>query len=94
MNELVTNSLEHGLSGKDSGTISVEFDIDEQMNHHLIVSDNGTGAEIDELESSDSLGLRLVRNLTNDQLHGTIEFTQDEGLTVKVTFPPTEIRYQ
>lgn len=90
INELVTNSLKHGFDDVTQGEITVEFYMDEELDHHLIVSDNGNGTDVQKLESSDSLGLRLVRNLANDQLHGDIEFIEDDGLTVEVTFPPRE----
>lgn len=85
INELTTNSLKHAFPDGRNGKISINFHLDNDE-YILIVSDNGigfpAGLEIDKVKS---LGLRLVRTLT-DQLGGTIELKRDEGTTFKITF--------
>ncbi len=72
---------------QDGGEIKIDFGYDE--NHKLIlkISDNGKGIPKDfNYEQSESLGLKLVHNLTM-QLNGTVEFFNGVGTTVKLLFP-------
>ncbi len=89
-NELVTNSLIHGLKNNPEGAINVE------LSHHdnqytLIVEDNGCGIppEIDP-ESTDSMGLSLVR-LLSKQLHGSFSFETEAGTKgiLRFAHPPS-----
>ena len=93
INELISNSLKHGFSDRDSGEIRI--DMGQTENHKLIlkISDNGKGIPSDlNIEESDSLGLRLVNNLTT-QLNGKVEFFNNNGTTVKITFPdPNKVK--
>jgi two-component sensor histidine kinase len=52
----------------------------------LIVADDGTGANVESLETGSSLGLRLVRGLVR-QLDGSLSLDAEDGLTVSITFP-------
>ena len=63
------------------------FRLKEAIKHVLIeVSDDGVGFPPDlDWESSPSLGLQLVRNLT-DQIDGTAEMISDGGTTFRITF--------
>jgi len=86
INELVTNSFKHGFKDQTSGEIKIDMGHDENNNYLLKVSDNGKGLpENLKIEESDSLGLRLVNNLTI-QLNGTVEYSSDNGTTVKLVF--------
>lgn len=82
--ELVTNSLKYAFpSGK--GTIKISFNkIDSK--YILQVEDNGVGIpENIDLKKSKSLGLRLVRTLT-DQLGGEVEMEKVRGTKFKIIF--------
>lgn len=92
INELVSNSLKHGFSNGAEGIIKIDMNYDE--NHKLVlkVSDNGKGIPKDlKIENTDSLGLRLVNNLTV-QLNGQVEFFNREGTTVKLIFEDPKYR--
>ncbi|MCB0731651.1 MAG: HAMP domain-containing protein [Ignavibacteriae bacterium] len=87
INELISNSLKHGLSESENGEIKIDMGYDE--NHKLIlkISDNGKGIPKNfNIEKSESLGLRLVYNLTM-QLNGKVEFFNNNGTIVKINFP-------
>ncbi len=87
VNELVSNSLKHGLKDSDSGEIKIDMGYDENNKLILKISDNGSGIPKDfNLEKSESLGLRLVHNLTT-QLNGEIKFFNNNGTKVKLVFP-------
>jgi two-component sensor histidine kinase/HAMP domain-containing protein len=87
INELISNSLKHGFSEVATGEIRIDMGHDENDQLILKISDNGKGIPKDlNIEESDSLGLRLVYNLTT-QLNGTVEFFNNKGTTVKILFP-------
>jgi len=87
INELISNSLKHGFPEKDSGEIKIDFGYDENNKLILKISDNGKGIPKDfDVENSDSLGLRLVNNLTT-QLNGKVDYYNNNGTIVKLVFP-------
>jgi two-component sensor histidine kinase len=86
LNELVTNSVKHGFKGKDNGEVKIDMYQQKEDKLLLEVSDNGNGMPNElNIQQSDSLGLRLVSNLTI-QLNGKVEFFNENGVTVKVLF--------
>ncbi len=92
INELITNSFKHGFKGKDSGKIVIDMHHDENDKLFLKVSDNGIGIPKGlDIKKVDSLGLRLVENLTI-QLCGNIKYYNNNGTTVEIVFK--EIRYR
>jgi len=73
INELVTNSFKHAFPQGKSGEIKIKLTVDETPKINLIIGDNGIGLPPDlDWEDSPSLGLRLVRILTQ-QLDGEIQ---------------------
>lgn len=83
VNELVTNAIKHGRSG---GEIKVCL-LHEGGRLGLRVSDDGPGfPDQFKPDDLDSLGLRLVTALTG-QLGGEIEYANDSGGKVTLTFP-------
>lgn len=87
INELVTNSLKYAFAGRAEGHIRVTFRLDGQ-DTVLIVSDNGRGLPPDtDIESTGSLGLKIVRMLVADQLDGELEIRQDAELAFHMRLP-------
>lgn len=88
VNELVTNSFKHGFKSIKSGKVIIKLYRDDQQQIHLIVTDTGQGfsSEID-WESANTLGLRLVRILT-EQIDGSLDFktSENNGTSFHVTF--------
>jgi two-component system, chemotaxis family, CheB/CheR fusion protein len=97
-NELVLNSLKHGLSkgrGKLSVVLAYKRDPEQPEPGHalddgwaqLIVSDDGAGLpENIDLSKARSMGFRLL-NLLIKQLRGKVEFVTGPGAIVRVEFP-------
>ncbi len=85
VNELVSNALEHAFSDDQTGSLSVQFHVEDGVGT-LVVADDGGGANVEVLETGSSLGFRLVRGLVR-QLDGTLSLDTDEGLAVTITFP-------
>ncbi len=86
VNELVTNSLKHAFLKGRKGTVKVSLDC-AKGDCRLIVDDDGVGLpEGFDWEGADSLGLQLVKVLTN-QLDGTVHVDRGSGTRVEICFP-------
>lgn len=84
VNELLTNAVKHAFPDGE-GTVTVSL---RRRNSRVIleVSDDGKGFPEDiDWESSPSLGLQLVRSLT-EQIDGEVEMISDGGTTFRITF--------
>ena len=85
VNELITNSLKHGFPEGKSGEIGIIFHKQDEK-YILEIKDNGIGFSEDiDYKNTDSLGLQLVNNLT-DQIDGKIEFNTSSGTSFKISF--------
>lgn len=85
LNELITNSLKHAF-GSGPGEIKVSFQKKEPGTYALEVEDNGVGIPEDiDINKSKSLGLRLVRTLTQ-QLGGSLSLEKVQGTKFKIIF--------
>lgn len=87
MNELVTNSLQHAFPTSRPGVVAIS--LRQNGNHTLALSvrDDGVGLPMAlNFETSDSLGLVLVRTLAG-QLDGSVQLDQTQGTTFTVVFP-------
>jgi PAS domain S-box-containing protein len=89
VNELVTNAFKHAFTDKTSGKLKIKLHQDKTKKIHLIVQDNGQGMpENFNIEEADSLGLRLVRILT-EQLDGELTFkTSNRGTSFHLKLVP------
>lgn len=86
INELVTNALKHAFPDGRPGRICVRF---KSAGDHfeLTVADDGCGmGQAVDAPRPGSLGLELVRTLT-DQLSGQVTVRNDDGTAMTITFP-------
>lgn len=89
-NELITNSLKHAFPNGKSGEILVKFH-SKNDEYEFTVKDDGIGFPEDlDYENSDSLGLQIVNNLT-DQIDGEIILKRSPGTEFKINFQ--ELKY-
>lgn len=88
INELVINSLKYAFKGRESGTIRIGLHRDTDDYLELIVADDGVGIPpgID-IARTNSLGLKLVTRLVQDQLRGTVSLYSDNGTAFVMRFP-------
>ncbi len=89
INELLTNSLKYAFDKETGGELTITA---KKKNNFatLLVSDNGQGLpEGFKMEDSTSMGLSLVKMLT-EQLLGTLEVENNNGTTFKITIPIKE----
>ena len=55
--------------------------------YELIIGDNGIGIPKDlDFRNTESLGLRLITNLSENQLQGKVELNRNKGLEFKIKF--------
>jgi len=79
INELVSNSLKHAFKTNRTGSIYVSVSKISKENMQITVKDTGSGLpQSVHLETSDTLGLTLVRDLVR-QLRGTVTVKRDKG---------------
>ncbi len=95
VNELISNSLKHAFPENTPGKISVVLKV--QGKHlHLTVKDDGVGIPsiqewfgigktANQIESSDSLGLMIIRSLCS-QLKAEVDLKNSEGTSVCLIF--------
>jgi two-component system, sensor histidine kinase PdtaS len=87
INELLQNAVEHGFQEGTQGHIQLTMQ-DEGDSVVVQVHDNGSGLPANfDLRSAESLGLQIVQTLVREDLKGTIEMRNGDGVEVIVTFP-------
>ena len=91
LNELISNAFKHAFKGRQNGTIEISIGIDECGEISILLHDDGIGipSEI-ELESIESLGLTLVKNLVKNQLKGEIVMRRENGTEYTIRFKKRE----
>jgi two-component sensor histidine kinase len=93
INELLSNSLKHAFPEDRKGKITISFNKINNDEFELIVSDDGIGMPQDiDFRNTESLGLRLVTILAENQLRGKIEFNRTNGTEFRIRFK--EVQYE
>jgi two-component sensor histidine kinase len=90
INELLTNSFKHAFKGRDSGTIKVS--LEEEENYFIVkVSDDGIGLP-DDFNSSErkSMGMDLIYILS-DQLDAKLQVEVKNGTTFTLNIPKNKL---
>jgi two-component sensor histidine kinase len=88
VNELVTNAVKHGLSGRGDGQISVRLDRHDDDTARISVRDDGVGLPAGfDLNESRGLGTRIVAGLAK-QLEAAVSHRGDGGGTEFVLMVP------
>ena len=92
INEIVSNALKYAFPSQDKGEIRIEAFPDKANNLVLVIADNGIGLKSDfNLEKSKSLGLKLVKSLTQ-QLQGDWKIQSDSNSGTRFEFTFTRIK--
>lgn len=85
INEAVTNSIKYAFPKSRKGIVRITMKKIEQ-HVQLVIADNGIGISMDKINySSSSLGLKLVKGLTED-IQGDISIINDNGTTIRIEF--------
>jgi PAS domain S-box-containing protein len=87
INELLTNSLKHAFPNGKKGNIKIAVHHLEDQKTELLVSDNGVGIPEDmDVRKTDSLGMTLVKILSEDQLKGSLRLDKTKGTCFRIIF--------
>jgi two-component sensor histidine kinase len=88
INEIITNSLTHAFPDKSSGNIWIDMHRLPKELIHLSVKDDGIGLPKKfDVEKSNSLGLYLIKMLTEYQLRGSVSLNSKQGTEIVIEFP-------
>jgi two-component sensor histidine kinase len=91
VNELVTNAVKHGLSGRRDGHICVRVDRHDENTALISVRDDGVGLPADfDLNKSRGLGTRIVAGLAK-QLEASVSHRGNGGGTEFVLMVPLKL---
>ncbi len=87
LNELISNALEHAYKDREEGTLEISMQKAADDTVSIRVKDDGIGIPegIDPYKS-DSLGLKLVRNLVQRQLKGELRYEVSKGTEFIIEF--------
>jgi len=90
VNELLSNSIKHAFPKGRQGKISVNIEMHDNSEIEIEVNDDGVGLpESFSFETTETLGLQLVRTLVN-QINGRIVVKNNNGASFSIIF--TEAR--
>ena len=85
INELISNSLKYAFINREKGTLKASLKKKEDQ-IELVISDNGIGLSNEiNFKSTETLGLQLVNTLV-DQLKGSIELNNENGVSYSIKF--------
>lgn len=86
INEAINNAIKYAFPLDKKGDVNIKLKNTGENNYQLIIADNGVGLpENFEDAERNSLGMNLMMGLT-DQIDGTFEMKNDNGLKIKITF--------
>lgn len=86
INEAINNAIKYAFPLDKKGEVTISLKNIENSDYKLLVADNGVGLPKDFEETErDSLGMNLMMGLT-DQIDGTFEMINDNGLKITITF--------
>ena len=85
--ELLTNTFKHAFPGISEGRVSISLSKNANNLIELTVSDNGIGIPgYSDETGEDTLGMKLFRNLVEDQLQGDISYNMKNGVSWTIRF--------
>ena len=87
LNELISNSLKYAFPDDKKGIISIKADTQDENMVQLFVSDDGVGMpEAFDWAKTNTLGLRLVKDLVERQLNGSVAYENQGGTQFTLKF--------
>ncbi|MGE5499162.1 MAG: sensor histidine kinase, partial [Syntrophothermus sp.] len=85
INEILTNSYKYAFPDSAAGEIVIRLSQTDNGMISLELSDNGIGLTHDSYVS-DTLGMKLIRGIAEDQLKGTLTLIQQKGVCYNLCF--------
>jgi two-component sensor histidine kinase len=87
INELATNTVKYGLTGRDAIHITIHLEQTDDV-VHLEFRDDGPGYTDDALGAKSSgIGTYLITTMVTHSLRGEVDFSTDGGAVVHIRFP-------
>ena len=87
VNEIISNAYKHAFDGKENGEISIFLQEKQDQKLHLNIKDNGIGIpDHVNIDNTETLGIKLVRNLVLLQLKGDLQVNSSEGTEIDIEF--------
>jgi two-component sensor histidine kinase len=80
VNEIISNALKYGLKSIMKPVIKIQLHQSVIGHTSLVISDNGVGFDKEKWENPESMGIELIKTLT-EQLDGNITLSLDSGCT-------------
>jgi two-component sensor histidine kinase len=88
VNELVSNAFKYAFNVGVKGKIEISLGQKENDKIWLNVKDNGVGIPDDiDIDKTETLGIKLVRNLILKQLKGNFNINTESGTCIDIEFP-------
>ncbi len=92
INEIVSNALKYAFPKNRNGQIIVDTDPFGENGLVIKIRDNGVGFnEGFSIETSDTLGIRIVKDIIELQLFGELVITSDGGVEYYITIPDIDL---
>ena len=96
-NELIANAIEHGFEGRARGEVRMSEDLIDGWVVFRVADDGHGIPDGFDIETANSMGLRLVRELVVKELHGDValfrEYAQESGDTPARGWTIAEARF-
>ena len=87
LNEVLSNIHKHAFKGRRSGVVEISSSREYTM-LRFVIRDNGVGLPKGfDIEQSNRLGLKLMRALVEQQLHGSVLIKSENGTRVVIEIP-------
>ncbi|MCF8130627.1 MAG: HAMP domain-containing protein [Deltaproteobacteria bacterium] len=88
LNELLSNVYKHAYPEDATGECLIYMAETDGKWIHFRVKDDGIGIPEDiDIDGTETLGLKLIRNLIRKQLKGEVRFKRDNGTDITAEFP-------
>ncbi|WP_321470069.1 histidine kinase dimerization/phosphoacceptor domain -containing protein [Halarcobacter sp.] len=92
LHELCVNAFKYAFSEEKRNLLCVHMKLVEDE-IHMKIRDNGEGLkDLTKLDKADSIGMQLIHSIVDFQLHGTINFKNNNGLECDIIFPQKEVK--
>ena len=86
LNEIISNIHKHAFMGRRNGLVEISLSVKGDR-LRIAVRDNGVGLPSGfNIEKSNRLGLKLMRTLVEQQLHGSVQITGKAGTEIVIEF--------
>ena len=92
INEVVSNTLKYAFPENGDGEIRLKAEALDDNGLSIRISDNGRGVQKDfDINKSNTLGMRIIRDIVELQLLGDLEISTENGVEYTITIPDLKL---